>query len=101
MPPEEPLLDETESLLLLAASGTAGGLVGFLSMLGRNSLYVFCVGSILSLAGQIVRFIYRGNIYSDTAVIICGILLMALTARLPEWRESIKARASVRSALSS
>lgn len=79
----------------------ASGLVKFLSMLGRNSLYVFCVGSILSLAGQIVRFMYRGNIYSDTAVIICGIFLMALTAWLPEWRESIKARSSVRSALSS
>ncbi len=79
----------------------ASGLVKFLSMLGRNSLYVFCVGSVLSLAGQIVRFMYRGNIYSDTAVIICGILIMALTAWLPEWRESIKARSSARSALSS
>ena len=76
------------------------GLVNFLSMLGRNSLYVFCIGSLLSLAGQIIRFLHRGNIYSDTAVIICGILLMALTAWLPEWRESIKARKSLRSALS-
>jgi hypothetical protein len=76
------------------------GLVNFLSMLGRNSLYVFCIGSLLSLAGQIIRFLHRGNIYSDTAVIICGILLMALTAWLPEWRESIKARKSPRSALS-
>ena len=39
-------------------------LVDFLSMFGRNSLYVFCVGSVLSLAGQIVRFLYQGNIYS-------------------------------------
>jgi hypothetical protein len=79
----------------------AAGLVSFLSMLGRNSLYVFCVGSVLSLAGQIIRFLHRGNFYSDTAVIICGILLMALTAWLPEWRESIKARSSARSVLSS
>ncbi|AMN44848.1 OpgC family protein [Rhodoplanes sp. Z2-YC6860] len=79
----------------------APGLVRFLSMLGRNSLYVFCVGSVLSLAGQIVRFLHRGNFYSDTAVIFCGILLMALTAWLPEWRESIKARSSARSVLSS
>ncbi len=76
-------------------------LVGFLSMLRRNSLYVFCAGSVLSLAGQIVRFLHRGNFYSDTAVIICGILLMALTAWLPEWRESIKARLSARSVLPS
>jgi hypothetical protein len=76
-------------------------LVEFLSMLGRNSLYVFCVGSILSLAGQIVRFLYRGNIYSDTAVVICGIAIMALTAWLPEWRESIKARSGTRAQSSS
>jgi hypothetical protein len=67
-------------------------LVDFLSMLGRNSLYVFCVGSILSLAGQIVRFLYQGNIYVDTAVVICGVTIMAITAWLPEWRESIRER---------
>jgi hypothetical protein len=76
-------------------------LVDFLSMLGRNSLYVFCVGSVLSLAGQIVRFLYHGNIYSDTAVLICGIAIMALTAWLPEWRESIKVSSGPRSASSS
>jgi hypothetical protein len=76
-------------------------LVDFLSMLGRNSLYVFCVGSILSLAGQIVRFLYRGNIYSDSAVVVCGIAIMALTAWLPEWRESIKARSGTRAQPSS
>jgi hypothetical protein len=63
-------------------------LVRFLSMLGRNSLYVFCVGSILSLAGQIVRFLYQGNIYIDTVVVVCGLSIMAITAWLPEWRES-------------
>jgi hypothetical protein len=62
-----------------------------MSMLGRNSLYVFCVGSILSLSGQIIRFVYQGNIYSDTAVVVCGIAIMALTAWLPEWREDIRA----------
>jgi len=58
----------------------ASGLVKFLSMLGRNSLYVFCVGSVLSLAGQIVRFMYRAIYTVTPAVIICGILIMALTA---------------------
>jgi hypothetical protein len=76
-------------------------LVDFLSMLGRNSLYVFCVGSVLSLAGQIVRFLYRGNIYSDTAVVICGIAIMALAAWLPEWRESIKTRSGAQAGSSS
>ena len=69
----------------------ASRLVDFLSMLGRNSLYVFCVGSVLSLAGQIVRYLYQGNIYSDTAVLILGVAIMAITAWLPELREDIKA----------
>ncbi len=67
-------------------------LVDFLSMLGRNSLYVFCVGSILSLAGQIFRYIYQGNFFIDTAVVIFGIGIMALTAWLPEWREVVRGR---------
>lgn len=70
----------------------AAPLVAYLSMLGRNSLYVFCVGSILSLSGQIVRFLYKGNIYVDTVVVICGITIMTITAWLPEWRESIRRR---------
>jgi hypothetical protein len=70
----------------------ASWLVDFLSMFGRNSLYVFCVASILSLAGQIIRFLYQGNIYIDTAVVICGVAIMALTAWLPEWREDIRER---------
>ena len=67
-------------------------LVDYLSMFGRNSLYVFCVGSILSLSGQIIRFLYQGNIYSDTIVVIFGVAIMTLTAWLPEWREDIKVR---------
>ncbi len=69
-------------------------LVDFLSMLGRNSLYVFCVGSILSLAGQIIRYVYQGNLLIDTAVVICGIAIMALAAWLPEWRENVRGRRS-------
>ena len=76
-------------------------LVDFLSMFGRNSLYVFCVGSILSLAGQIIRSLYRGDFVVDTVVVILGIAIMAVTAWLPEWRESLKARPALRSASSS
>jgi hypothetical protein len=70
----------------------ARSVVDFLSMLGRNSLYVFCVGSILSLIGQIFRYIYQGNILVDTAMVVCGILIMAFTAWLPEWREKVRGR---------
>jgi hypothetical protein len=72
-------------------------LVEFLSLLGRNSLYVFCMGSILSLSGQIIRYLYQGNIYSDTVVVVCGIAIMTLTAWLPEWRDSIRSRARAQS----
>ncbi len=57
------------------------------AMLGRNSLYVFCVGSLLSLTAQFVRFIYRGTVGVDTAVVISGIIIMAFTAWLAELRQ--------------
>jgi hypothetical protein len=69
-------------------------LVEFSSMIGRNSLYVFCVGSILSLAGQIIRFVYRGDILVDTIVVLLGIGIMAFTAWLPEWRDDVRTKTS-------
>jgi hypothetical protein len=66
------------------------GVIRGLAMLGRNSLYVFCVGSLLSLAAQVVRFTYRGTVGVDTAVLICGILIMAFTAWLAESRQSTR-----------
>jgi len=62
----------------------------FCSLLGRNSLYVFCMGSLLSLTGQIIRSIYRGDLVVDTALVVSGVAIMAFTAWLPEWRESIR-----------
>jgi len=70
-------------------------LVEFCSRLGRNSLIVFCVGSLLSLAGQITRFVYRGDIVVDTVVVIVGITIMAISAWLPEWREQVRSKGSV------
>jgi hypothetical protein len=61
-------------------------IVEFLSMLGRNSLPVFCVGSVLSLAGQIVRFYFRGGLTVDTVLVVTGIALLGVTAWLAEWR---------------
>jgi len=60
-----------------------------LSMLGRNSLQVFCVGSLLSLSGQIIRFLYSGSLAVDTIVVIVGIGLLCLTAWLAEWRQRL------------
>ncbi len=62
------------------------GLVSFLSRLGRNSLPVFCVGSLLSLAGQIVRFANDGGFVIDTILVGTGIAILGTVAWLAEWR---------------
>ncbi len=62
-----------------------------LSMLGRNSLNVFCVGSLLSLAAQIVRYALQGGIILDSVLIITGFLMLGLTAWLSEWRDRVRA----------
>jgi hypothetical protein len=64
-------------------------LVGFFSMLGRNSLYVFCAGSVLSLACQILRFYFGGGIWVDTILVATGIILMGIVGWLAEWRDRV------------
>jgi hypothetical protein len=71
--------------------------VEFLSMLGRNSLPVFCAASLLSLTGQIVRFLYEGYVSIDTVVVIVGVAIMALTAWLAEWRDRAKVHSPAQS----
>ena len=61
--------------------------VGYLAMLGRNSLNVFCVASVLSLAAQIARFAWTGSFATDTIVLLIGLLAMGLSAWLSEWRD--------------
>jgi hypothetical protein len=58
----------------------------FLSLLGRNALPVFCVGSLLSLAGQIVRFAWGGGIAVDTVLVGTGIVILWFVAWVAEWR---------------
>jgi hypothetical protein len=62
-------------------------LAEFLSSLGRNSLNVFCVASLLSLIGQIVRYLYTGSLLVDTIVVVSGLGLLWLTAWVSEWRD--------------
>jgi hypothetical protein len=71
----------------LYLSRPVGALIALLAMLGRNSLYVFCVGSLLSLSAQVVRLYYRGSATSDAAVVLFGIIIMAVTAWLAESRQ--------------
>ena len=67
-------------------------LARFLSMLGRNSLHVFCVGSLFALAAQFGRFVLGGSIMVDTLVLLMGIIAMGTTAWVVEWR--VRSRAS-------
>jgi hypothetical protein len=67
-------------------------LARFFSMLGRNSLYVFCVGSLFALASQFGRFVLGGSIAVDSLVLLMGIIIMGITAWVVEWR--VRSRAS-------
>jgi hypothetical protein len=59
-------------------------------LLGRNGLNVFCVGSLLSLAGQIARFMLGGNIVVDTVVLCVGLVVLGATAWVSEWRDRLR-----------
>jgi hypothetical protein len=63
------------------------GIIALLAMLGRNSLYVFCIGSLLSLLAQIARYYSRGTPFTDTVVLVLGIFIMASTAWIAESRK--------------
>lgn len=77
------------SAIYPAIARYARGLAEGLSKLGRNSLNVFCVASLLSLGGQIVRFLYSGSMAVDTIVVAVGIGLLWLTAWMSEWRQRL------------
>jgi hypothetical protein len=62
----------------------------FLNLLGRNSLNVFCAASLLSLIGQITRFVYGGHIATDAVIIITGVLVMGMVAWVSEWRARLR-----------
>ena len=58
----------------------------FLSLLGRNSLHVFCAGSLVSLIGQIARFALQISFATDLAIVLVGLAALALVAWMNEWR---------------
>ncbi len=61
-------------------------LAELLSSLGRNSLAVFCTGSVVALAAQFVRFRTGGGIFIDAFVVCSGFLSLVFTAWFVEWR---------------
>lgn len=64
----------------------------FMCLLGRNSLIVFCALSLLSLMGQILRFIFGGHVALDALIVILGILLLGFIAWTAEWRDRLRAK---------
>lgn len=68
------------------ARHTLGRTGTWLCGLGRNSLAVFAVGSLLSLAAQLLRFIHGAGLTIDTITLISGLLGMGWTAWFVEWR---------------
>ena len=97
-------------LSVLAIITVGGGVFGFiqrfappvgrfLSLLGRNGLQVFCAGSVLSLCGQIVRFIYGGSVVTDLVLFILGTAIMALIAWVHEWNTRTRVGAATAPAL--
>ena len=63
------------------------GRVGtWLCGLGRNSLAVFAIGSLLSLIAQLCRFIFGGSLTIDTFTLFLALLVMGGTTWFVEWR---------------
>lgn len=58
---------------------------GALSLLGRHSLLVFCIGSLLSLAAQILRFAFRSGAVRDSVIIACGLAILFAAASIADW----------------
>lgn len=61
-------------------------MVEYLSGLGRNSLAVFSIGSLLSLGAQFVRFQTGGGVFVDLVVVVSGLIALGVTAWFVEWR---------------
>ena len=79
---------------VLLAFQSVFGLIGprigpisrYLSSLGRNSLAVFSMGSLISLGAQFVRFRTGGGVVADVSVVGFGLFVLGLTAWFLEWR---------------
>lgn len=65
-------------------------LASALSLLGRNSLLVFCVGSLLSLAAQLARFAFHGSFVLDTVLVAGGLAISFAAAATAEWWERVR-----------
>ena len=52
---------------------------------GRNSLYIFCLGILLSVLGHLVLNEFFGGLAMQFAVSVAGVVIMIAVAALMEW----------------
>lgn len=64
-------------------------LTEYMALLGRNSLNVFCAGSVLSLCGQVARYRFNGRLEIDLLVLLVGLTGLGAVAWLSEWRKRL------------
>lgn len=64
--------------------------VRYCSALGRNSLAVFCLASLLALGGQIIRYATEPTFLLDTAIVVAGLITLRVTAWLSEFQSSAR-----------
>ncbi|MFN4088984.1 MAG: OpgC domain-containing protein [Alphaproteobacteria bacterium] len=72
------------------ASATARPLV----VIGQQALPVFCVGSVLAILAQVIRFEVEGGLLVDSMLIGCGILAQFFLAEYLQWRKTGERRAA-------
>ena len=63
-----------------------------LAVLGRHALPVFCVGSLLSALGQILRLSLGGGLGVDLILISTGIAVQVALAWVLEWHKQATRR---------
>ena len=61
-------------------------------VMGQQALAVFCVGSVLAIMAQVVRFEAGGGVFVDSLLIGCGILAQVLVAEYLAWRKTTARR---------
>jgi hypothetical protein len=61
----------------------------FLTAMGRHSLPIFCIGSLLSMAGAVIRHQLGGSFALDTLIIAMGLSLMGLLALVLDGRKPV------------
>jgi hypothetical protein len=56
---------------------------------GRNSLAVFCLGSVLSMLGQVLRQETNGSVVGDIAIVGSGLVILYIAVQVIEWKQDV------------